>query len=86
MPNMDDDHPGLFDAVEDQIVAVDAVADAVLLVSRDKGEALGVVGEAEAGGAELTDEGEGAIRVSKAMWPAISSRSRVASAAISTFI
>ena len=42
---MDDDHLRRFDAIEDQIVAMDAPADTMVLVAGDEGVAIRIIDE-----------------------------------------
>ncbi len=67
MQDMKDDHPVLFDTVEDHVIAVDAPAHAVLLVSRDQRKSIGVIGQSLAFAAQFADESQGSPGLSRAM-------------------
>lgn len=57
MEDMDDDHLRGFDAVEDQVVAMNAPTDTMVLVAGDEGEALRTCDEILTFAAQLSDEG-----------------------------
>lgn len=54
--DMDDDHLRVLDAVEDQVVAMNASSDTMVLVAGNEGETVGAVDEVFALAAELPDE------------------------------
>lgn len=55
--DMDDDHPHGFDAVDDQISAMNAPTDAMGLVAGEGGEAVWTIDEILTLAAQLPDEG-----------------------------
>jgi hypothetical protein len=57
MQDMDDDHLRGFDAVEDQIIAMEVPADTMVVVTGDKGEAAQTLDEILIPAAQLPDEG-----------------------------
>lgn len=56
MQNMNDYHLCVVNAVEDQVVAVNASTDAITFIARDEGKAVGVIDEILTLAPQLPDE------------------------------
>ena len=56
MQDVDDDHLGGLNAIEDQVVAVNASTDSMMFIARNEGEAVGVTDKIFTPAAQLSNE------------------------------